>query len=88
MPQPLETIIRAIPDRLTGGWMPLGEQWFTTKGLSYEQQQELREELRHRGYLVQDIWLQDGTPILVERRVRKELEHEAEEREHQKAQQQ
>lgn len=71
-----EIVIRAIPDRLVG-WQPPGEQWISTKGLTWEQKGELVAELQHRGYMVQEIWPMDPKLILVEARVRKELDEEA-----------
>lgn len=73
--QQLETVIRAIPDKLNG-WLPPGEQWFSTRGLTWDQQQELIEEVKHRGYLVQTVYPYDPTMVLAEGRMRKQIEEE------------
>jgi hypothetical protein len=83
----MEIVIRAIPDRVQG-WQAPGEQWFSTKGLTWDKKNDLVAELKQRGYIVQEVWPQDPMIVLVEARVRKELEQEAEEAEHRKAQKQ
>lgn len=71
-----EIMLRAIPDRLHG-WLLPGEQWVSTKGLTWEQKGQVVEELQARGYFVQEIWPLDPKQLLVEARVRKEIDEEA-----------
>ncbi|MFH5879773.1 hypothetical protein [Arthrobacter sp. NA-172] len=67
-----ETIIRAIPGTIIQAHQ-LGERYFNVKGLTFQQQMDLRDELISQGCLVQEIFLLDPMQALVERRVRTEL---------------
>jgi len=44
-----------------------GERYFTTKGLTWKQQTELKDELVGQGCLVQEIYLADPMNVLIER---------------------
>lgn len=70
-------IIRAIPNALMGSHQ-FGERYFTTKGLTWKQQTDLKDELVGQGCLVQEIYLADPMNILIERRVREQIQDEQE----------
>lgn len=70
-------VIRAIPSSLMGPHQ-FGERYFTTKGLTWKQQTELKDELIGQGCLVQEIYLADPMNILIERRVREQIQDEQE----------
>jgi len=73
----MSDVIRAIPSAVTYG-PHFGETYFETKTLTWEQRSELKNELTQRGFLVQELFLQDPMQVLIERRVRLELEAEQE----------
>lgn len=73
-------VIRAIPNAVMGPH-PFGERYFTTKGLTWKQQTELKDELVGQACLVQEIYLADPMNVLIERRVREELQSEQEAKE-------
>ncbi|MBT8161011.1 MULTISPECIES: hypothetical protein [Arthrobacter] len=72
----MNTVIRAIPTSLMH-INQFGERYFTTDKLSWQQQIDLKDELAGQGYLVQEIYLPDPLQVLVERRVRTELQAES-----------
>jgi hypothetical protein len=73
-------VIRAIPSAVMGPY-PAGERYFTTKGLTWKQQTELKDELVGQGCMVQELFLADPMNILIERRVREQIEAEQEAKE-------
>lgn len=73
-------VIRAIPNAVMGPH-PWGERYFTTKGLTWKQQTELKDELVGQGCLVQEIFLADPMNVLIERRVRAQIQDEQEAKE-------
>lgn len=75
----MDRVIRAIPNMLTGAWIPAEERYFKAPR-NPAMVGELVEELRHRGYMVQELWLSDPEQVLVERRVRQQMDREAEQK--------
>jgi hypothetical protein len=68
-------VLRAIPRALFAN-QP--ESYYDVEDLTPEQVQELKAEIERNHCVPQDLWLEDPTQMLVNRRVRLELEAERE----------
>ncbi|MBT2566611.1 hypothetical protein J7I84_08905 [Arthrobacter sp. ISL-85] len=73
----MTVVIRAIPANVMHQHQ-FGERFFSTAGMTWQQQRDLKAELVEQGCLVQEIYLLDPTQVLIERRVREELQAESE----------
>ena len=71
----VRVILRAIP---RGVYASQPETWYDVEDLTPEQVGELKEEIERNNCVPQDLWLEDPTHMLINRRVRLELEAERE----------
>jgi len=77
MSTPVQAIIRAIP-KGSGFINGPGEQYFDLTGLSWKEQQAIREELDAQGYYTQDIYLSDPMHIQIGVEIRNRIKAEQE----------
>lgn len=72
----MQQAIRAIPNRVCG-ILPPFEHYYPVGGMKGEQVKALRAELVEQGFLVQDIWLNDPTEVLMHAELRAKLKEDS-----------